>query len=136
MSCEYCGFDSTLEYVRSIELIIPCVWPSQNDVAKNTRGYSGRAYRKFREEYKKLIPQATEAPEFAYVFLTRLFGKRKRRYDVANLIGGGKPLVDALVVNGYLIDDSPKWMNAWYYQERSESGEDMIKIQVKHVRKT
>ena len=40
----------------------------------------------------------------------------KRIIDADNLIGGCKPIVDALVKETLLVDDSPKWLDGSYSQ--------------------
>lgn len=39
-----------------------------------------------------------------------------RELDHGNLVGGCKPLVDALVQEGVIFDDSPAWLEATYAQ--------------------
>lgn len=40
----------------------------------------------------------------------------KRTIDADNLVGGAKPIVDALVKATLLVDDSPKWLEGTYSQ--------------------
>lgn len=42
--------------------------------------------------------------------------------DRDNLVGGCKPLVDALVRNRLLVDDSPEWCDVSYIQEKVGRG--------------
>ena len=41
---------------------------------------------------------------------------RSRLMDYANLVGGAKPIPDALIRLGVLKDDSPRWFHCEYYQ--------------------
>ena len=41
---------------------------------------------------------------------------RTRLVDYANLVGGAKPIPDALIRLGWLKDDSPRWFHCEYYQ--------------------
>ena len=41
---------------------------------------------------------------------------RVRLMDYANLVGGAKPIPDALVRLGHLKDDSPRWFHCDYFQ--------------------
>ena len=64
------------------------------------------------------------------VLVTRLYGKRRRDFDHDNLVGGGKPLADALTEQGVIIDDNPKYCNISYFQEPSSDGNDYVVIKV------
>lgn len=55
-----------------------------------------------------------ESPD--HLVRIHIISYRNRFVDQANLIGGSKPLPDALVRLGYLRDDSLKWMEATYQQ--------------------
>ncbi len=57
----------------------------------------------------------------------RIISYRKRIMDPDNFVGGLKPLIDALVLNHLLVDDSNKFMILEPKQERD------IKIQSTHV---
>ena len=46
---------------------------------------------------------------------------RSREMDYANLVGGAKPIPDALTRLGWLVDDSPQWM-VCSYEQRLEKG--------------
>lgn len=50
------------------------------------------------------------------VSVARYCGKRQRPYDEGNFIGGCRPLMDALVTHGWLVDDTPEWLTASYTQ--------------------
>lgn len=62
------------------------------------------------------IPPATGVRA---VTVTRLFTGRERPRDYINLVGGMKAIVDALVLEKLLIDDSPEWLQDEYRQERT-----------------
>jgi hypothetical protein len=107
------------------ELEIPVSYPSQNQLGGNARGGAGWHYRRLRQEFASAlfsalsafnVPKATTKRR---VWLSRLFKPGKRAYDVANLIGGGKHIVDCLVARALLIDDSPKWFEGIYAQTAS-----------------
>lgn len=53
-----------------------------------------------------------------------------RTLDVDNLVGGCKPLVDALVTAGVLVDDSPEWVTVTYAQgkERRVFGRTLVEV--------
>ncbi len=54
------------------------------------------------------------------VTLTRYYTGRSQRRDRGNLIGGMKPILDALVRQGFLVDDSEQWCEDHYAQVRHE----------------
>lgn len=54
------------------------------------------------------------------VTFTRHYAGREREMDHANMVGGMKGAVDAMVRAGLLVDDSPKWFAAEYRQVRSD----------------
>jgi hypothetical protein len=41
---------------------------------------------------------------------------RTRLVDYANLVGGAKPIPDALIRLGWLKDDNPRWFHCDYFQ--------------------
>ena len=67
-----------------------------------------------RKEKKELGGEG-EWPELRYLVVTR---HSSRSLDYDNFIGGCKPLLDALVREGLLFDDSPQWLEAEYRQEK------------------
>ncbi len=122
MSCIACGFDESLPYTTVGELTIPISWPSQNELGSNGKGGAGWHYRRLRQEFaSELYAALTQAsvPEATgrrRVWLTRIYKPGKREYDVANLLGGGKHIVDCLVTRSLLIDDKRKFFEGVYSQ--------------------
>jgi hypothetical protein len=56
--------------------------------------------------------------------ICRVMGRRERAYDLDNLVGGAKPLIDALVRHGYLAGDTPALLTALTVtQRRNDSGD-------------
>lgn len=53
--------------------------------------------------------------------------------DQDNLVGGCKPLVDALVSAGLIVDDSPQWLSASYMQAKAERGRGRTEVKVSYV---
>lgn len=120
--CPACGFDSLLPVTLVAELELPASWPSQNQLGGNARGNAGWHYRRLRQEFAAALHSALAAVKVPKattkrrIWLRRVFRKGKRMYDVANLIGGGKPIIDVLVSRGILLDDSPKQFEGIYSQ--------------------
>jgi Holliday junction resolvase RusA-like endonuclease len=46
----------------------------------------------------------------------KIISNRKRKLDADNLVGGCKPVLDALKRLGVIVDDSPKWLDTLYEQ--------------------
>lgn len=120
--CPACGYDSLLPVVLVAELELPVSFPSQNQLGGNARGAAGYHYRKLRQEFaavlhsalaKSKVPKATAKRR---IWLRRIFRPGKRFYDIGNLVGGGKGIIDVLVSRGILIDDSPKYFEGIYSQ--------------------
>jgi hypothetical protein len=125
--CDACGYDPTLAVLLVGDLRLPVSYPSQNQLGANARGNAGFKYRKFRQDFAAslhhalataAVPRATGRRR---VWLRRVYRPGKRPYDVANLVGGGKAIVDVLVSRGLLIDDSPKHFEGIYAQEPGDS---------------
>lgn len=53
---------------------------------------------------------------------------RSRVLDKDNLIGGGKPWLDALRYGGYLGDDDPESVEAFYLQRRCKRAEEHVDV--------
>jgi hypothetical protein len=121
--CPACQFDSTAPVQVVGELTIQTSWPSQNQLGGNARGSAGWHYRRIRQDFSAALHAALAAVSVAAAslkrraWLKRVYRPGKRRYDDANLRGGGKPLIDVLVNRGLLVDDSPQWFEGIYSQE-------------------
>lgn len=51
------------------------------------------------------------------ISITRVVDKvQKKLKDYGNLVGGCKPLLDALKTSGFIVDDSEKWIKDTYKQ--------------------
>lgn len=56
--------------------------------------------------------------------------------DQDNLIGGCKPLIDALTTAGFIVDDSPRWLQADYHQVKVPRGRGRTDVRVEYVAET
>ncbi len=97
--------------------------PSLNEHVQNA-GPSRWKYKKEREiwclEFRKVrielaIPKATAKRRLV---VHRAYCGREKERDYVNLVGGMKVIVDALVLEGLLVDDAPKHLDDEYLQER------------------
>jgi hypothetical protein len=73
----------------------------------------------------QLPPRA--APEYPVRLMLRSF--RTRLVDYANLVGGAKPIPDALKRLGYIKDDSPRWFFCEYFQAVVPKTEERTEIE-------
>ncbi|HYE07688.1 MAG TPA: hypothetical protein VEL07_19370 [Planctomycetota bacterium] len=97
-------------------LVIPFEVPSQNSTER--RHWSGRA--KERKELGWRVTAALPAggcPHLGRKRFVEIVAYRAAWIrDAANLVGGSKTLLDALVAVGVLRDDSTKWVEVSYDQ--------------------
>ena len=110
--------------------------PSQNIVSGNKGSAKARSkYRKIRGDYVLLlqawknelkIPDATSCRR---VSITRRYSGRSKRMDRGNMIGGCKPLLDAMTRTGLIVDDREEFLQDHYYQIRSDFNELEICIE-------
>jgi hypothetical protein len=81
-----------------------------------------RARARLRDQYVRIFrlhaTAVTRARQHQYkhVYVTR-YGPRELDFD--NLVGGCKPLVDALFRAGLIWDDSPRYVHIEYEQQRT-----------------
>lgn len=99
---------------------IPMPTPSLNKLRK----MHFHAVKRLRDQYTVLLRAATNAfnragpHQFRQVTIER-HGARLLDYD--NLVGGCKPLIDALCRSGLLWDDSPRHCQVTYTQTKTSA---------------
>lgn len=137
MICPACNWDLDATVLWSAELILPLEWPSQNVLGANRKGYAGYTYRKYKarfegclRKYSKTVPRATG---WRRAYLIRRYGARCRPFDHGNLVGGAKPLIDALVNLGYLKNDDQKHFLGSYHQEKAADGKNALAIRLEET---
>jgi Holliday junction resolvase RusA-like endonuclease len=124
-ACCKCGHDPLAVVGGRWELHIAKDPPSLNDRLHNA-GASRWRYAKERAAWAWLIRQArlvssaTRATGKRRVTLTRVYAGRQKERDADNLAGGMKAIVDALVREGLLIDDAPRFAEIHHAQVRGE----------------
>lgn len=137
-ACPYCGDDPSTPVLARYSFTLQLQWPNpQNSGSGGGRlhnsGGARWAYKLVREKFEKAIVLAAprgalpgrygqEAGRQCRVTLTRLWGPRKRAWDRDNLVAGAKPIVDALVLTGALVDDSAKYARIHYQQRKRTEG--------------
>jgi len=108
--------------------------PSQNTVASN-KGPGRHKYRKFREDYEELLRafmaklEIPKARGRRRVFITRLYSARGQKRDRGNIVGGCKPLLDAMTNVGLLVDDKEEFLEDHYDQQRANAKGVWIRIE-------
>jgi hypothetical protein len=125
-----CGYDPDLKIKKRWVIEVEASAPSQNQLGGNHR--NGHKYRKIKRELDALLGpelrRIAKAKAWRRGIITRCYGKRKRRYDHANLVGGCKALIDLLTAHGVIVDDNEKFWQGHYLQEKSADGIDRIRI--------
>ena len=139
-ACPACHYDPDATVTACWRFFIPIAGPSQNRL--HGKGGARFKYRKVRDDYERMIRAAIVAhkvmlavgPRAAKrrVTLTRFYTGREREFDRANWVGGAKPILDALVRCGLLVDDSPRWLDDYYHQRRDEHLRG-VEIQIEEV---
>ena len=71
--------------------------------------------------YGKLITEPTK-------FTLEIVSYRKRYLDFDNLVGGCKQLLDAMIEEQFIWDDSPKWIDLRVKQVLNKERPDMKKL--------
>jgi hypothetical protein len=147
-------------------IALPRPVPSANDRHVNGRDMVGRAlYRRLRDSWARDLRIMATLAGVAFVtdrnqprrrvVIVRIMGKGQREYDVQNLIGGTKAIVDAMQpprpgyctvyktgkrkgqprivapVHGaaLIVSDAPSWVELEYRQERGEVAGCRIEIE-------
>lgn len=138
--CKACGFDSGLTVVKYWDITLDMKARSGNAIGSSGRGKSGWQYRKERKAYAVAVSKSTPQPEEPSqatakrrVWVNRLWGKGQRGFDVDNLAWGFKPLYDELKERGWILEDSPKWVERIYQQSKSEDGINYIQIRIEEI---
>ena len=94
------------------------------NVFTNQRGrgswYTYKGYRDSWYKYLRIyfLPRRMKEKRIARCRITRIMPHRHRKFDDANFRHGCKPIPDFLKMNGWIVDDSPKWFECEYRQIR------------------
>lgn len=101
--------------VYPITLTLPFSSPSQNDLQR----WHWAKRRKYRVDMGLLIRMQVRArryPRAQTPMVLEMLRVGPRCLDYGNLVGGFKPILDALVSEGMLVDDAPRWLQDRYQQ--------------------
>ncbi len=141
--CPACGFDMSIVVVGSWSATLLKSSPSGNSIGSSGKGRNGWKYRQERKDCATvrfrwapasvLKGEPTQATRKRRLWVTRLWGKHKSAYDTDNLLWGFKPLIDEIKVQGWIREDSPRWVERIYKQEKSPDGVDRIIIRIEEL---
>ena len=109
---------------------IPMVLQSLNTFANKKNRWAYANWKKKVRVIGLYLPEVTRIRSKSSVVIARHYGKGRRKYDHDNMVGGCKPIIDLLVRQGYLYNDTPEYVEVEYIQVKSDDGEDQIEIQV------
>jgi hypothetical protein len=125
--CARCHYDPDQRVTASWSFLICRDPPSLNQRIFNA-GNSRWRYQKERDTWATelmvargngRIPKA-KAGSRRRVTLERIYGGRMQERDLDNLVGGMKPIVDALVLQGFIVGDTAKDVELHYGQIRED----------------
>lgn len=123
--CAKCGYDPAAAISQGWASFIARRAPSMNDRLANV-GARRFLYREERDAWcwhfrvMRLEHRIPFAVQRRRVTLTRLYCGRERDRDRDNLIGGMKAVVDAMVRERLLLDDTSAGAEIYYAQHRDE----------------
>lgn len=133
MNCSSCGH-KLKPAGQSWSFAIPVEPPSQNVISSN-RGAGRWKYKAIRDEFEQWLDAKarkvgiSKATGRRRVHILRQYGSRGKVRDRGNLIGGCKPLLDAMISAGMIVDDAPQWIEDHYEQERASQGGVVITVE-------
>ena len=118
-----CGWDPAAPVVAEWDLLLPLHLPSPNLRVVN-QGSSRWQYAKIRDDCRTALSierrrhKVSPATGRRAVLITRYFGGRERLMDRVNWSSACKPLLDAMVLEKLLLDDSIEMVSDFYRQVR------------------
>lgn len=130
--CPKCDWDPDVAYKVVFEHTFTDALLSVNKLKGNYRG-ARFAYKKYKQRWidSFLSERSTLAIKGAFYrgFITRLYVKPCRPLDLENLVGGCKPLVDALKKADIIPEDNPKVWRGYYFQQASEFEGCIVRVE-------
>lgn len=122
----------------AVLLVLPVIMPSLNNQLRSHWAVRKRTKDNAAWHVRAVMGRKSidHLDRFANVRITvysnapKASGGRARRLDTDNLIGGQKPLVDAMKQAGLLKDDSPKWAAIAYVENRDKVEAVRTEIQI------
>jgi hypothetical protein len=127
-TCPLCGGAPLAEVTARWGLFLKMDAPSQNNHVMNA-GAGRWRYKRERgvwETYLRIHKVSAGVPDAERrrrVTFERCYSGKQRIADIANIIGGLKLVVDAMVRCGLLVDDGPAHFEGYYKQRKVEAAE-------------
>lgn len=116
-----------------IELVLPLPTPSMNSLWGHHWSKKARARKQWawmvRAERLRLLKLGPLPSNVALPLHVTVDRYGPRVIDADNAIGGSKMLIDALVAEGFLIDDSPAHLQATYRQHVGKPYRTEVRIE-------
>jgi len=118
-----CGYDPDAPVAAQWDLFLPLRLPTPNLRVVN-QGATRWRYAKIRDDCRTALMiekrrhRVPPASGRRAVLITRYFGGRERLMDKINWSSACKPLVDAMVLEKLLLDDSIEMVSDFYRQVR------------------
>lgn len=119
-----CGYDGSLPVRLRLEIRIDLPAYSLNQIKTNPRSHqSNPLYRRMRDAYTKALRQAgiPKAERRRRIVFTRVYAGACRKFDHDNLVGGLKPLRDALRMVGAITNDTEACLEQHHKQIPGDS---------------
>jgi hypothetical protein len=120
-ACTKCGFDPDARIAASWSFVLEHAVLSLNARVANV-GSARWRYASERDAWRWLVRAAKAKHRIApavgrrRLTLTRIYARGQRALDHDNLVGGMKPVVDAIVHEELLVDDKPAWLELHHDQ--------------------
>jgi hypothetical protein len=131
-ACGYCGADPEAPVARRWAFFLDRQPPSLNARVFNA-GAKRWAYARERDGWVEEVWIARVSHRIAQakgkrrVIVVRHYAGREKERDYVNLVGGCKALIDALVLERLLVDDTPAYLEDHYKQLRTQrSGVEIV----------
>ena len=119
MLCDLCLGDLDAKLGDQWEVEVDKPVKSQNYYRNNRFSYTNDVDKWERELADVVARNSIWAAELKRrCIFTRLMGPGAHRFDMFNLYGGLKSVVDALVRLNVLVDDDPRWFEGYARQQR------------------
>jgi Holliday junction resolvase RusA-like endonuclease len=135
--CPRCGYSAT-PAIKAWTLTIAMDTPTQNHKRGENAGAMRFRYKRVRDMLQMLVRaerlrgRVPKAKRLRRVRITRYYGGHAQRRDRINFAGGCKALLDSLVLEELLVDDSEDWVDDYYEQVRID-GKTRVEVLIEEL---
>lgn len=133
-ACVKCGHDPAVLVAARWTITIAALEVKSLNAHAVNAGHARHAYRRSRDQWQWTVTAARLAQRIPVaqakrrVTIRRIIGYRQREFDLDNLVGGCKPLVDALVRDGLLVGDRRDQAEISYEQVKVDGGRGVVVV--------